>query len=175
AANIADYGIAATEVGATGRYTATDPAETTEGDYVLVKAAGASLVVSDLTGGLRWQDTVLDVDAEVAAIKAKTDLIPASPASTTEVAAVLAAVQAIRLRKNVAVAVFPFKMVLSSDHLTGATGKTITATRSIDGAAFAACTNSPTEISGGDYTISLSAADRNGNAVIYRFANTDCD
>jgi uncharacterized protein YodC (DUF2158 family) len=37
-------------------YTATDPGGTTEGDYVLVKAAGASLTVSDVATGVRWQD-----------------------------------------------------------------------------------------------------------------------
>lgn len=56
AGSIADYGIAATEVGSTGVYTATDPAEGTEGDFLLVKAAGASLAVADLIGGARWQD-----------------------------------------------------------------------------------------------------------------------
>lgn len=57
ASHIANYGIAATEDGSTGIYTATDPADTTEGDYLLVKAAGASLIVSDLLNG-RWQDRV---------------------------------------------------------------------------------------------------------------------
>lgn len=56
AANIANYGIAATENGVSGDYSATDPAETTEGDYRFVKAAGASLAVSDLISGIRWHD-----------------------------------------------------------------------------------------------------------------------
>ncbi len=63
AAAIANYGIAATEVGVTGVYTASDPAETTPGDYLFVKAAGASLAVADLTTGLRWQDGVSGVVA----------------------------------------------------------------------------------------------------------------
>lgn len=56
ASHITNYGIAATETGLTGIYTATDPADTTEGDYVLMKAATSSLAVADLTTGLRWQD-----------------------------------------------------------------------------------------------------------------------
>lgn len=56
AGNIAGYGIAAIETGATGTYTATDPADTTPGDYLLVAAAGASLAVSDVANNTRWQD-----------------------------------------------------------------------------------------------------------------------
>lgn len=58
AGSIANYGIAATEVGSTGIYTATDPSDTTAGDYLLVKAAVTSLAVSDVTTGVRWQNTV---------------------------------------------------------------------------------------------------------------------
>lgn len=54
AANIASYGIAATETGATGIYTATNPSDTTPAYFAFVKAAGASLAVADLQTGLRW-------------------------------------------------------------------------------------------------------------------------
>ena len=54
--NIANYGITATEAGATGSYTATDPADTTEGDYLFIAAAGASLAVTDIATNIRWQD-----------------------------------------------------------------------------------------------------------------------
>ncbi len=56
ASNIATYGIAAAETGVTGVYTATDPADTVAGDFLLIAAAGASLVVSDVATNLRWQD-----------------------------------------------------------------------------------------------------------------------
>lgn len=56
AANIANYSIAATEVNSTGIYTATDPADPTEGSTILVKKAAATMVVSDIATGLRWQD-----------------------------------------------------------------------------------------------------------------------
>lgn len=79
------------------------------------------------------------------------------------------------VKRNTALANFEFLMVLSSDHVTGATGKTITATRSIDGGAFASCTNSASEVSNGVYKINLSAADLNGTTVTLRFTASDCD
>lgn len=48
AANIANYGIAMSEVGATGVYTVDDPAPTVEGSFIVAIRAGASLAVSDL-------------------------------------------------------------------------------------------------------------------------------
>ena len=80
-----------------------------------------------------------------------------------------------RITKNVALSAFPFFMVLTSDHITGATGKTVTATRSLDGAAFAACANAVSEIANGWYKIDLAAADLNANTVALKFTATDCD
>jgi hypothetical protein len=68
-----------------------------------------------------------------------------------------------------------FKMVDATDHVTAETGLTITATRSLDGAAFASCANSATEVSGGWYKIDLAAGDVNGNMVVLRFAGTGAD
>lgn len=79
------------------------------------------------------------------------------------------------VKRNTALANFEFLMVLSSDHVTGATGKTITATRSIDGGAFASCTNSASEVSNGVYKISLSASDLNGTTITLRFTAASCD
>lgn len=63
--NIALYGISGTETGVTGIYTATDPSNLSEGDFIFVKAAGSSLVVSDLTNGIRWQNPVGPKSASV--------------------------------------------------------------------------------------------------------------
>jgi hypothetical protein len=52
-------------------------------------------------------------------------------------------------------------MVLSSDHITGATGKTVTVTISKAGAAFAAPTGTVTEIANGLYAIALTIVDTN--------------
>lgn len=46
--NIAQYGIAATEIGATGLYQATDPAPTVLGDYEFIRATTSTLAVADL-------------------------------------------------------------------------------------------------------------------------------
>jgi len=75
-----------------------------------------------------------------------------------------------QITKNTALANFPFLMVLASDDITPGTGLTVTATRSIDGAAFAACANAVTEIANGWYKISFDASDLNGDTIALRFA-----
>lgn len=80
-----------------------------------------------------------------------------------------------RITKNTALAKFPFFVVDSADHVTGKTGLTVTAERSLDGAAFAACTNAVTEIANGWYHIDLAAADLNANTVAFKFTATGAD
>lgn len=94
---------------------------------------------------------------QLIAIKAKTDNLPGG------------------IPKNAALSNFPFLMVLTSDHYTGATGKTVTAEISKDGAAFAACANSPAELSGGVYTIDFAQAEMNADLVTMKFSEADCD
>jgi len=86
----------------------------------------------------------------------------------------LASTQGLIIKKNASV-VFPFFLVSSTDHVTPKTGATVTATRSIDGAAFGSCANSVSEISGGFYKITLAAADVNGTAIALNFAATGAD
>lgn len=78
-------------------------------------------------------------------------------------------------KKNTAVNNFTFLMIDSTDHVTPITGETVTAERSIDGAAFGACTNSVSEISDGMYKIDFSAADMNGDIVAFKFTATNSD
>ncbi|HKZ39503.1 MAG TPA: hypothetical protein VJ044_00995, partial [Candidatus Hodarchaeales archaeon] len=59
--------------------------------------------------------------------------------------------------------------------VTGKTGLTIIATRSIDGAAFAACANSASEVSNGLYKINLAAGDLNGDVVTFKFTASGAD
>jgi hypothetical protein len=90
----------------------------------------------------------------------------------------VAAVQAdlpTRITKNTALAGFPFTMVDDADHVTGATGLTVTATRSLDGAAFGACANAVSEVANGVYKIDLAAGDLNGNTVTLKFTATGAD
>jgi hypothetical protein len=82
---------------------------------------------------------------------------------------------ALKIKKNTALAAFPFLMVLSSDHVTPATGLSVTATRSLDGAAFGACANAVTELANGVYIINLAAADLNGNTVVLKFTAATAD
>jgi hypothetical protein len=79
------------------------------------------------------------------------------------------------LKKNQALAKYQFLMTDSTTH-NPATGKTVTVTRSIDGAAYAATTaGTATEVANGTYYIDLSAADLNGNAVVLRATASGCD
>lgn len=77
-------------------------------------------------------------------------------------------------KKNTASSNFEFPMTLTGTR-TPATGKTVTATRSIDGGAFASCTNSVTEVASGMYKINLSAADLNGNWITLKFSEGACN
>lgn len=77
------------------------------------------------------------------------------------------AVQAFSVRKNAALANFPFVMYDTDGD--PATSLTVTCERSIDGAAFAACANADAELSDGVYVIDLDAADLNGDTIIFKF------
>lgn len=88
---------------------------------------------------------------------------------------VVTATMSSNIKKNQALAGFTFTMVLSTDGRTPATGKTVTATRSLDGGAFGACANAVSEIGNGWYKIDLAAGDLNGNTVSLNFTATACD
>lgn len=70
---------------------------------------------------------------------------------------------------------FEFFMASSADHVTGKTGLTVTATRSIDGAAFAACANAVSEVGGGVYKINIATTDLDGVTVLLKFTAPDAD
>ena len=76
-----------------------------------------------------------------------------------------------RIRKNVAFNNFMFKLV-GTDGKTPVTGASVAVTRSIDGAAFAAASNSAAEVAFGWYKLNLSASDLNGDCIILRFTAT---
>jgi hypothetical protein len=78
----------------------------------------------------------------------------------------------ITVKKNVALAGFTFPMFSST---TGnlATGLTVTAQRSIDGAAVAPCANGVVEVSSGLYSLNLAASDLNGNSITVIFTATN--
>ncbi|MHA1663249.1 MAG: hypothetical protein ACTSVR_08355, partial [Candidatus Thorarchaeota archaeon] len=72
--------------------------------------------------------------------------------------------------KNAALSNWPFLMIDSSDDVSGKTGLSITAERSLNGAAFASCANSASELSDGVYIINLAATDTNANTIMFRFS-----
>lgn len=76
------------------------------------------------------------------------------------------------IKKNTALSNFEFLMVDATDGYTEETGLSVTAQRSIDGAAFGACANAVTEVSNGIYKINLAAADLNGDVITLRFSAT---
>lgn len=79
------------------------------------------------------------------------------------------------VKKNTALAGFTFIMTDSTNHAP-ATGKTVTVTRSIGGAAFASGTLSGvTEVSNGLYSVDFASGDLNGNCVVLRATASGCD
>lgn len=72
------------------------------------------------------------------------------------------------IKKNTALSNFTFVMQNTSGNPQ--TGLVVTAQRSIDGAAFAACANAVTELANGWYTINLAAADMNGTNIALQFS-----
>jgi len=101
--------------------------------------------------------TISTLQTDSTAIKAKTDNLPSG------------------IAKNIALTDFNVFMVLSSDHVTAATSKTITCTISKDGGAFASATNPVTELASGLYKIDLTQPEMNAGVIILRFTNVDCD
>jgi hypothetical protein len=79
------------------------------------------------------------------------------------------------IRKNTALTNFTFLMIDSTNHYAPVTGRTITATRSIDGGAFGACSNSATEVANGIYKIDFTTTDLNGDNIVFKFAATGAD
>lgn len=79
------------------------------------------------------------------------------------------------LKKNTAVSAFTFYLVSSADHASPKTGATVTAERSLDGAAFGSCANAVSEIANGFYKIDLAAGDVNGDIVALKFTASGAD
>lgn len=77
---------------------------------------------------------------------------------------------------NTALSDIPFVMVLSTDHVSPATGLTPVATRSIDGGTtFSATTGSVAEAANGLYHFDASAADMDGAIVTFKFSVATAD
>jgi len=128
-------------------------------DWANVENQSSTVNLSDTTTNL--VNTATAVTNEVGITQAAADKVWDTTARTlTE-----------GIQPNVAFSDLEFTMVLTSDHVTPATGLTITGERSIDGGAFASISGSISEISDGVYSVDLLAADTNAtNSVTYKFS-----
>ncbi len=86
-----------------------------------------------------------------------------------------AVVDDLAVKKNATFSNFEFLMVLTSDHVTPATGLTVTGQRSINGAAFAGVSGTIAEVSNGIYQFDAVAADTNGDVITWRFSSATAD
>ena len=123
-------------------------------------------------------------NADISAIKVKTDNLPPAPAavgsqmdlvSLPNATAIQAFASAIgnSLKKGVAVTI-PFVMTDSTSHAP-VTGKTVTVQVSKDGGTFAASTNAAAEVGSGVYKVGLTATETNATSVTLRCTATSCD
>jgi hypothetical protein len=146
---------------ATFSYTAPDNANIVnikaKTDNLPSDPADESLLEAAISTRMAAGSYVAPDNANIAAIKAKTDNLPSG------------------VKKNTALSNFSFAMTDKSTHYSFVAGQVITGARSIDGGAFAACTNSVVEIGAGVYKIDLSAADLNGNVIVLRFIAAGAD
>lgn len=145
--NVTAVGNAVNAVGVLVEAIPTNPLLTNDARLDTLDAAVSSRLA---TSGYTAPD-----NAGIAAIKAKTDNLPASPAGTT-------------LKQNTAIDKFTFQMLTESG--SPAAGLSVTAKRSIDGGALAACANSVVEISAGFYYIDLATSDLNGKVIALEFS-----
>lgn len=87
----------------------------------------------------------------------------------------LATIDNSSIKKNVAFPNFPFLMVLASDHVTPATGLTVTGQRKLDNGSFVNVNGVIREISNGIYEFDALSADTNGTTGIWRFSSATAD
>ena len=97
-----------------------------------------------------------------------------SAALATGLATLSAKVGTLAIPKNAIFADFNVLMLLTADNQP-ALLKTVTVERSIDGGAFAAATGSIAELSDGLYTFDSTAADTNGDSIVWLFKADDCN
>lgn len=145
--------------GAFGAAAGTITAVGTAGWYVVALAAGDTGTVGDLA-------YLFTVSAGVLLLTGAVDEVQPS--------VLLVNATGIAVKKNAALAAFEFVMTDSTNHVPTA-GLTVTATRSIDGAAFGACANAVVAVGNGVYKIDLAASDLNGNTIGLRFTAAASD
>lgn len=137
---------------------------------------GDNIVVACIdAAGAEWCDQLINLqttarqidDLAYPAVSGRSLAVDASGNVTAAIAT--------RLKTNQALANYHFVMTDSTTH-NPATGKTVTATRVIDGGSFGAGTlGSVTEVANGLYRLDIPAADLNGSVVTLRLTASGCD
>ena len=97
-----------------------------------------------------------------------------SAALATDLATLSTKISTLAIPKNAIFADFNVLMLLTADNQP-ALLKAVTVERSIDGGAFAAATGSIVELSDGLYTFDSTAADTNGDSIVWLFKADDCN
>jgi hypothetical protein len=144
-------------------------------------AINAAAIASDAITAAKIADAAIDYATFAAdcktgsGIKANVSSLSDIDFSATMKAGLATKADLIVYRKNVAPPPIHFFMYDSTSPYAPSTGKTVTATRSIDGAAYGAGTLSAvTEIGNGEYSIQPAQADFNGDVIALRFTATGC-
>jgi len=143
-------------------------ARTTDGIYEIGGGTYGKIITFDdnWSGVIVWDTggdtpyyavTEYNLEGMADAIKEKTDNQPAG------------------IQRNVALNNFEFLMVLNSDHVTPATGKTVVGEISQDGNAFSSLTNTITEVEYGIYKIDLTQIEMNAGIITLKFTANGCD
>lgn len=172
-------------------FTGTGASALAKSDMVDVAGAAVSTSTAQLgvnavqAGGTAWGSGAITAASiatdAITAAKIAADAIGASELAAdavTEIQSGLltaASANATRYQKNTASQKVLFTLVDSTDHVTRKTGITVTAQRSLDGAAFGSATGTVTEVGNGVYYLSTSTADINADDVVFRFTGTACD
>ena len=112
----------------------------------------------------RWLDTLVTLSSGV----------PDVNVLTLATTALNAIAREIGVQKNTAKSDI-YVLMVDSTTKAGKTGLTLTTTRSLDAAAFGAITGSTAEVAFGIYQLDASAADMNGDTVIFRFVSAGAD
>lgn len=132
--------------------------------------ANVTLVATTTTNtDMRGTDSAATASA-LATVDSNVDAILVDTGTTLP-----ALIDDLAVKKNTAFSNFEFLMVLTSDHVTPAIGLTVTAQRSIDGAAFASVSGAIAEVSNGIYQFDALAADTNGDLITWRFSAATAD
>jgi parallel beta-helix repeat protein len=161
---------------AASAYTAPDNADIAaikaKTDNIPASPSTAASVAAIPTNPLLTTDTRLNhLDADVSSRLATSGY---TAPDNSDIAAIKVKTDQLSFVRDTVLPGFGFPMTDSVTHAPK-TGLTVTVQRSIDGGAFANCTNAASEIGGGNYTIDLSAADLNGHVIALRFTATGAD